>query len=135
MLPSADATCTPLRESATSMLVWASLNLTPPATEPSNAPLLPGTRPAMPEPMPPAFFSEKMTVGVRMKSAATIWPPPILEFERSSPLPDSARSCFMFCMATPRSTTMKQLDCWIIMRIRLVGLERLYWLNACSTAS
>ena len=34
---------------------------------------------------------------------------------------EAARSCIMFCMPTPRSTTMKQLDCWIISRIKPTG--------------
>ena len=82
-------------------------------------------RPATPAPTPPALFSENTTDGVMMKSAVTIWPPPMFEFWRSWPESASCRSCIMFCMPAPRSTTMKQLDCWIIMRIRPTGDERL----------
>ena len=60
-----------------------------------------------------------------MKSAVTIWPPPMFEPWRSSPDSASSRSCITFCMPWPRSTTMKQFDCWTIMRIRLVGDCRL----------
>ena len=61
-----------------------------------------------------------------MKSAVTIWPPPTFELARSSPEFCSARSCITFCMPTPRSTTMKQFDCWIIMRMSPTGDWRLY---------
>ena len=67
VLPSAAATCTPLRASASSMLVCASLNLRPPATAPSSGFLRLSTPPSAP-PTPPALSSEKMTLGVRMKS-------------------------------------------------------------------
>jgi D-lactate dehydrogenase (cytochrome) len=41
----------------------------------SRPPMLPSS-PPMPPPTPPAFGSENTTLGVRMKSAATIWPWP-----------------------------------------------------------
>ena len=50
---------------------------------------------------------------------------------RSSPDSCSARSCIMFCMPMPRSTTMKQFDCWIIMRMIPVGDCRPYCDNDC----
>jgi len=71
--------------------------------------------------MPPASLLENTTSGVSTKSAVTIWPPPMFELERSMPLPASSRSCIRFFMARPRSTTTKQLDCWIIIRIRPTG--------------
>ena len=107
VLPSAAATWTPLRESATSMLVCASLNFRPPAT----AANLPPRRPPAAPPMPPALFSENTTAGVMMKSAATICPPPMFDPCRISPPAASCRSCIMLRMPSPRSTTMKQLDC------------------------
>ena len=51
--------------------------------------------------------------------------PPTFEFSRSSPPAASARSCIMLRMPAPRSTTMKQFDCWIIMRINPTGDDRL----------
>ncbi len=56
-----------------------------------------------------------------MKSALTICPPPMFEFCRSWPELASPRSCIMFCIPIPRSTTMKQFDCWIMSRMRLTG--------------
>ena len=120
VLPSAAATCTPLRESATSMLVCASLNLMPPATALTTAALRPN-RPATAAPPPPALFSENTTAGVRMKSAATICPPPM--FEPCAQLAAGGERALLHHVphAGPRSTTMKQFDCWIIMRIRPTG--------------
>ena len=103
------------------MLVCASLNFSPPATAPSTLPLLPPSNPPSAPPTPPALFSENTTAGVSTKSALTICPPPMFESWRSSPDSCSARSCIMFCMPMPRSTTMKQFDCCTIMRIKPVG--------------
>ena len=87
VLPSAAATCTLLRASATSMLVCASLNFNPPAMRRrARRPNRPPTAP----PTPPALFSEKTTDGVSTKSAVTIWPPPMFESCRDSP---AAASC------------------------------------------
>ena len=75
-LPCAAATWMPLRVSAMVIAVWASLNFTPPANAPTAAALPPRlpSRPPTPPPTPPAFGSENTMLGVRMKSAATIWP-------------------------------------------------------------
>ena len=73
VLPSAAATWMPLRASATSMLVCASLNLRPPAMPPTTAEGIDAP------PTPPALPSEKTTAGVMMKSAATICPPPMFD--------------------------------------------------------
>ena len=34
---------------------------------------------------------------------------------------EAARSCIMFFMPIPRSTTMKQFDCWTMRRMRPTG--------------
>ena len=111
------------------MLVCASLNFRPPATAPSTGDRRPRIPPTAP-PTPPALFSENTTDGVRTKSAATIWPPPMFEPCRDSPACASARSCMMFCMPAPRSTTMKQFDCWIIIRMRPTGEDSWYRVSA-----
>ena len=75
----------PERESASSMLVSACLNLRPPVIAPSAAPPRPPSRPPIAPPTPPALFSLKTTDGVTMKSAATIWPLPTFWSRCSSP--------------------------------------------------
>ena len=92
------------------MLVCASLNFRPPAIAPTRA-LPPSNPPTAAADAAGVVFGEHDRRRQDEVGRHHLAPADVRALAQLCPAAASARSCIMFCMPAPRSTTMKQFDC------------------------